>query len=74
MASDPNWSKLGMYMNLVYSFPTTVMAGGGVGWLLDRSFGTAPWFTVIGFFAGLAGGFALLFRTIKLIQKPKSRD
>ena len=69
MESGPNWSKLGMYMNLAYSFPATVMAGGSIGWLLDRELGSDPWLTVIGFLLGLGGGFLLLFRTIQLIQK-----
>ncbi len=74
MDSGSNWSKLGLYMNLVYSFPATAMAGGGIGWLVDRFLGTKPWFTVTGFLVGLAGGFVLLFRTIQMIQRRRGNE
>jgi ATP synthase protein I len=34
----------------------------GLGWLLDRWLGTAPWLLVIGFLLGAAAGFYEFFR------------
>lgn len=71
MAEPSPWSKLGLLLNLAYSFPVTVMVGVGLGWLLDKKVGTAPWFTVLGFLVGLAGGFSLLFKTVKILEKKR---
>jgi ATP synthase protein I len=52
--SDPGIAKA---MRLSSEFIAGVIAGFGVGWLLDRVFGTSPWgmivFLMLGFLAGL---------------------
>lgn len=69
MPSGSPWSKAGHLINLVYSFPVTVMVGGIGGWFLDRWLGTSPWLTVTGFVLGLGAGFSILFRTVKALEK-----
>jgi len=69
MAGGPSWSKMGFLLNLIYSFPVTVMGGLGLGWLLDRRMDSSPWFTLLGFLLGLGAGFSILFRTVKAMEK-----
>jgi ATP synthase protein I len=38
--------------------------GGGVGWFLDRQFGTAPWGSLLFLLLGLAAGFRNLLRAV----------
>ena len=71
MPDSSPWSKLGLYINLIYAFPLTVLVGVGLGYLVDREAGTSPWFTFLGFLLGLGGGFSLLFRTVKILEKKK---
>lgn len=69
MGPGASWSKAGHLLNLVYTFPVTVMVGGVGGWALDRWLGISPWLTVIGFVLGLGAGFSILFRTVKALEK-----
>ncbi len=58
------WKKGGVYLDLVYTFPATILAGAGAGWLLDRWLGWKPYGTLGGFFIGVAGAFWYLFRML----------
>ncbi|HEX8666003.1 MAG TPA: AtpZ/AtpI family protein [Beijerinckiaceae bacterium] len=55
-SSDP--SALGRAFRMSAEFVAGVVAGGGLGWLLDRGLGTKPWgmivFLMLGFGAGIA--------------------
>jgi ATP synthase protein I len=50
-------AAMGQAMRIAAELVVGVAAGGFIGWLLDRTFGTAPWllvlFLVFGFCAGL---------------------
>ncbi len=46
-----------------------LVAGGILGWLLDRLFGTAPWFMLVLFFFGAAAGIRSAVRTAAAIQR-----
>ena len=52
---DPN--GIGKAMRLSSEFIAGIIAGFGIGWLLDRMLGTSPWgmivFLMLGFLAGL---------------------
>ncbi len=61
--------KLGLYLNLVYSFPASVAVGLGGGYLLDKRLGTAPWLAFVGFLVGLGAGFQVLYMTVKILKK-----
>lgn len=69
MADLSPWSKLGLYLNLAYSFPASVGLGILVGWALDRRLGSAPWLTFAGVLLGLGAGFSMLFKTVKILDK-----
>ena len=54
-SSDP--SALGRAFRMSTEFVAGVIAGGGLGWLIDRGLGTSPWgmivFLLLGFVAGI---------------------
>lgn len=68
---DPPLRKLGVYMELVYTFPAVLLLPALLGWWLDERFHTAPWLVLIGFFLGLAAGFTYLFKSLAVIGKKK---
>lgn len=41
-----------------------MLAFGGIGYLLDRRFGTKPWFLLAGLILGMVGGFVNFFRLV----------
>ena len=55
--SSSNPSALGRAFRMSAEFGAGVIAGGGLGWLLDRWLGTSPWglivFLMLGFLAGI---------------------
>jgi F0F1-type ATP synthase assembly protein I len=64
------WTKSGIYLDLVYTFPGAILAGTGLGWLADRWLvGTKPYLTMVGFLLGLAAAFWYLFKMLAHIQK-----
>ncbi len=44
----------------------TVLAGIGLGWLVDSQIGTSPWGVLVGLFAGFAAGIANAWRIMKV--------
>ena len=43
-------------------FVVSIVAGGGIGWLLDGWLGTKPWFFIIFLFLGVGAGFMSVYR------------
>jgi ATP synthase protein I len=58
-------SKLGIAFRLSTEFVAAVVVGGGIGWGLDRIFGTSPAFLLIMFVLGVAAGFRNILRAAK---------
>ncbi len=46
-----------------------IVVGLGLGWFIDRSLGTKPWFMIIFMFLGLAAGVANIVRMAKNLQR-----
>ncbi len=46
-----------------------LIAGGILGWLIDRLLGTSPWFLILFFFLGAAAGIRSAIRTAAAIQR-----
>ena len=44
-------------------FPVSIAVGYGIGYWIDRFFGTKPWFTIIFTVLGIAAAFVNLFKT-----------
>jgi ATP synthase protein I len=55
--------KSGLAYAAAFSLFAAVIAGLGLGWLLDRWLGTRPWLLVTGLLLGAAAGFYELIRT-----------
>ena len=62
------FKKLGIYLELIYTFPAAILAPSLLGWYLDSKAGSGPLFLLLGFFLGLIGGFWYLFKTLKSVK------
>lgn len=51
-----------------------MVAGGGIGWLVDQWLGTLPWFLLLLFLLGTAAGMMNVFRTAKEIGRAADRE
>lgn len=58
-------SKLGIAFRLSTEFVAAAVVGGGIGWILDRFFGTSPVLLLLMFVLGLAAGFRNILRAAK---------
>jgi len=54
---DLRYARFGL---IAYEFPGAVLAGAGLGWLLDRWLGTAPYGALVLTLAAVIGGLARL--------------
>ena len=59
-------SSLASMPPLVWSFPSTILGGFALGYVLDRLFETSPWFIVTTTLFALVGAFV---RMIFMLQK-----
>lgn len=66
--------RLGVYLELVYTFPATILAGAGGGYLLDRWLGIAPWGILAGFLLGLGGAFVYLIKMLNMLKRGPGDD
>ena len=60
--SSSNASALGAGMRAASEMVAGVLVGTGIGFLLDRFFGTKPWFLIIFMMLGMAVGFRNIYR------------
>jgi ATP synthase protein I len=65
------WRRLGVYLELVYSFPATILVGAGLGYLVDRWLGTGPYGVLVGFVIGSVGAFVYLIKMLNTIKNRK---
>lgn len=64
--SRENIRLIGQLSTVGLSFVLALVLGFGGGFFLDRWLGSAPWFTFLGFFAGLAAGIVNVYRVMQL--------
>jgi F0F1-type ATP synthase assembly protein I len=64
--SPTTWQLIGQLSTIGLSFVFALVIGFGSGYWLDRTLGTQPWLSFIGFFAGLAAGVLNVYRVLKL--------
>jgi F0F1-type ATP synthase assembly protein I len=63
------YRKAAPYVNAVYVFISAIMLFGFIGWWLDKNLQSAPWFMLIGMFAGFGVGFYSLIKTVQKLEK-----
>jgi F0F1-type ATP synthase assembly protein I len=56
-------ARVGEYLSLGFLLPVTTVAGGLIGYLMDKEFGTA-WMYIPGLILGAVGGFVELIRQL----------
>jgi ATP synthase protein I len=60
---------IGALSTVGLSFVLSIVIGAGLGWYLDKSFGTAPWMFFLFFAIGVAAGVLNVYRTAGRILK-----
>ena len=66
---NDNPSSIGVAFKLSTELVAAVAVGTIIGFILDRTFGTKPWFILIFFFVGVVAGIINVFRSAKNMQK-----
>ena len=66
---DDNPSSIGAAFKLSTELVAAVAVGTIIGFILDKTFGTKPWFILIFFFVGVVAGIINVFRSAKNMQK-----
>jgi ATP synthase protein I len=64
--SPTTWQLIGQLSTIGLSFVFALVLGFGAGYWLDRTLGTQPWLSFMGFFLGLAAGVLNVYRVLKL--------
>jgi ATP synthase protein I len=67
--AEPKYRQVGDLLTVGIMFPTCIAIGYGMGWMLDRWFGTQMVFKIIFLLFGMAAGFINLFRLVGKIEK-----
>lgn len=61
MPKDNQWQQYGKYIGLAFMLPSCTLVGYGIGYFLDKAFGT-HFLTLIFLVLGIAAGFIELIR------------
>lgn len=73
--SGSNASALGAGMRAASELVAGILVGTGLGFLLDRYFGTKPWFLIIFMMLGMVAGFRNIYRLgMRPTVLPESND
>ncbi|MXQ13687.1 AtpZ/AtpI family protein [Microvirga makkahensis] len=70
--SDPH--AIGQAFRLSAEFVSGVIAGGVVGWLVDRLFGVSPWGLIICLILGFCAGMLNLLRAAGMVKSARYDD
>jgi ATP synthase protein I len=60
---------IGALSTVGFSFVFAIAIGAGLGWYLDKLFGTAPWMFFVFFAIGVAAGILNVYRTAGRVLK-----
>ena len=61
-ADAAGWYKMA---GIGFEFIAAIALFGGIGWFLDRQFGTSPWLLIAGFGLGFAAGLSLMYKAAR---------
>jgi len=64
-----NPSSIGTAFKLSTELVAAVVVGTIIGFILDKTFGTKPWFILIFFFVGVVAGITNVIRSAKKMQE-----
>jgi ATP synthase protein I len=67
-------SSIAIAFKMSFEIVAAVVVGAGLGWLLDRWFGTTPLFMIVFFFLGAAAGFMSVIRSAGLAESRSKTD
>ena len=67
-------TAMGFALRVGVELVAGLVIGGGIGWFLDRWFGTSPFLLLLFFFLGAAAGIVSVFRTARELQRQGPRD
>jgi ATP synthase protein I len=67
----PDQSAFGAAFKFAAELVVGVVVGGGLGWLLDRQFGTAPWLMIVLVILGFAAG---LLNVVRAAQEAQAKN
>ena len=67
--NSENSSSIGAAFKLSTELVSSVAVGTIIGFILDKTFGTKPWFILIFFFVGVVAGITNVIRSAKKMQK-----
>ena len=62
-------TSIGLAFKMSTELISAVVVGTIIGFILDNTFGTKPWFILIFFFVGVIAGIINVFRSAKKMQK-----
>lgn len=71
-ASSSDAQGLARALRLSSEFVAGILVGAGIGWLVDRGFGTSPWGLIVFFMLGFAAGTLNVMRSAGLSSGPPS--
>jgi ATP synthase protein I len=61
-------NALGQAFKILTELIVGVVVGGGIGWVLDRQFGTKPWLLLLFLLVGFAAGMSNVIRSARRMQ------
>ncbi|MGH9810599.1 MAG: AtpZ/AtpI family protein [Terriglobia bacterium] len=70
-AGESRQSDFGAAFKFAAELVVGVVVGGGIGWALDKQFGTAPWFMIVLVILGFAAG---LLNVVRAAQRAQAQN
>jgi ATP synthase protein I len=67
-------SAIGQAFRLSAEFVSGILAGGILGWIVDKLFGTAPWGLIVCLLLGFGAGMLNLLRAAGLVKAARHED
>lgn len=71
--NDPFRQGLSMATRIGVELVVSTVAGGAIGFFLDRWIGTKPWFMIVGILFGAAAGFRSVYRIASTLDAKQEK-